>query len=216
MFAFAEQGAEKSPSLSVLLLQAASDSHRPDVWQQSKVRDALEILLHWLDTDGAHGVHVLDDLSWAAVALVWSGRAAEAVPLFRRLGPHSGGPPWQIMGPGPFVFNGFRTKACKTAGTWFRVTPSRDAYSLSAITPPNYGTAAPAPDAGLRNQPFHTFVQNPDLAPDQRGRTETLRLRIFNIAGRLVVTSRQQRLSERSRLVPREGGAGEVIRSSSG
>jgi hypothetical protein len=122
MWAFAEEGAARSPSLAVLMLHAAHESDRGKAWQQSNVRDALDALLGWLDTDGADSVSVLDDLGWAAFALVNSGRAAEAVPIFRRLGGYAGGAPWRLLSRPGYLFNEYRIKACKAAGSSFTVS----------------------------------------------------------------------------------------------
>jgi hypothetical protein len=117
MFAFAERAAEQSPSLSVLLVQAAFEKHFDDesVWRQSIVQQALDVLVHWLRTDGADSIRVREDLGWAAMALVDSGRGAEAVPLFQRLGSYAGGSPWR-MAPSPaHLFHSYRVRACEAA-----------------------------------------------------------------------------------------------------
>jgi hypothetical protein len=122
MWAFADEAAGKSPSLAVLVLQAAFESDREKVWRQSNVREALDVLLRWLESDGADSVHVLDDLGWAASALVNTDRAAEAVPLFRRLGGYAGGAPWRLTSKPTYFFNECRIKACKAAGNSFTAT----------------------------------------------------------------------------------------------
>ena len=117
MWAFAEEAAAKSPPLNVLVLQAARVAGGDGVWRQSNVRNALDELLRWLGSEeGAASVNAHDDIGWAALALVESGRAAEAVPLFRRLGRNAGGAPWRLTAKPAFVFNSYRTKACKAAG----------------------------------------------------------------------------------------------------
>lgn len=126
MWAFAEEAAGKSPSLAGLVLQAAFESDREKVWRQSNVRDALDVLLRWLESEeGAHSVNVLDDLGWAASALMNTNRAAEAVPLFRRLGGYAGGAPWRLMSRPTYFFNESRIKACKAAGNSFTVATGR-------------------------------------------------------------------------------------------
>jgi hypothetical protein len=117
MWAFAEEAAATSPPLNVLVLQAARESDAEDAWRRSTVRDALDELLRWLNSEeGASSVHAHDDLGWAAMALVNSGRAAEAVPLFQRLGRHAGGAPWRLTARAAYVFNSYRDRACKAAG----------------------------------------------------------------------------------------------------
>lgn len=121
MWAFAEESAAKSPSLAVLVLHAALESGNRKAWRQSNVRDALDLLLRSLASD-IDGVHVLADLSWAACALVESDRAAEAVPIFRRLGTYAGGLPWRLTGKPTYFFNEYRTRACKAAGNSYTLT----------------------------------------------------------------------------------------------
>jgi hypothetical protein len=119
MFTFAQEAAARSPSLSVLLLQAALDmqSDTPKVWRRPDVCAALDVLLHWLDTDGANSVDVRDDLGFAAMALVKNKRGAQAVPLFQRLGSYAGGAPWRYSPIRSAQFNNYRDRACKLAGS---------------------------------------------------------------------------------------------------
>jgi hypothetical protein len=113
MFAFAEEAIEKSPSLSGLMVQAAYEFDDPKVWRQSNVQDAIEVLLAWLAGEGSNSLHVRDDLGWAAMALVDSGRAAEAFPLFQRLGNYAGGAPWRYWDNSVLVFDQYRAKVVK-------------------------------------------------------------------------------------------------------
>lgn len=117
MFEFAEQAAKRSPSLNVLVLQAAREMmpDAPRVWRQPNVRDALDVLLRWLTTDGADSVDVRDDLGWAAMALVENNRGVEAVKLFQRLGSYAGGAPWRDFASPAMKFNDCRVRACKLA-----------------------------------------------------------------------------------------------------
>lgn len=124
MWAFAEEGAAKSPSLAVLVLWAAWVSGN-GAWRRPAVRDALEAHLGWLAAEGASGVHVLDDLGWAAGALVKSGNAAAAVPYFRRLGDYAGCAPWSLTNKPTYFFNEARIKACKAAGDSHTVATGR-------------------------------------------------------------------------------------------
>lgn len=102
----------KSPSLAVLMLHAARESDgKPSTFDA-----ALDVHLRWLASDGASGVHLLDDLGWAAHALVYYGRPAEAVPYFRRLGDYAVGGPWRHSSRAAYFFNEARIKACKAAG----------------------------------------------------------------------------------------------------
>jgi hypothetical protein len=112
MYAFAAEAAEKSPSLAVIMVQAAFEV---DGWTRPDVQHALDVLVGWLDTDEANTVHLRDDLGWAAAALVDSGRAAEALPLFRRLGAYAGGSPWQNWDKPVVVFEQYRAKAAKAS-----------------------------------------------------------------------------------------------------
>ena len=115
MFAFAEQAAAKSPSLSVLMLHAAHEFDEQTVWRQPNIQHALDTTLRWLDGDGADSLRARDDLGYAAMALVNSGRAAEAVPLFRKLGTYAGGSPWDYYASPVLTFDDYRVKACKAA-----------------------------------------------------------------------------------------------------
>lgn len=115
MFAFAEEAIEKSPSLSVLMVQAAYEFDDKKAWRQSNVQDGLEVLLTWLAGEGANSLHVRDDLGWAVLALVQSGRAAEALPLFQKLGTYAGGAPWHYWEEPVLVFDQFRAKVVKAA-----------------------------------------------------------------------------------------------------
>jgi hypothetical protein len=117
MFDFAERAATLSPSLSLLVVQVASEKEAddPKVWQQSKVRDAVDTFVNWLGTNGPDTVDLRDDLGWAALGLVKIGRGAEAIPLFQRLGPHAGGLPWSYAYNPIGMFNDYRIEACKLA-----------------------------------------------------------------------------------------------------
>jgi hypothetical protein len=117
MWEFAQEAAAKSPSLAVVMLQAAWE----EGWGRPTTRDALETHLRWLATDGATGVHLLNDLGWAAYGLAKVGRKAEAVPYFRRLGDYAGGAPWSLMARPTYFFNESRVKACKAAGNSYTV-----------------------------------------------------------------------------------------------
>jgi hypothetical protein len=115
MLAFAEQAAASSPSLSMLVVRAAYEKQFEDrqVWQQQNVRDAVDATLRWLETDGADNVDLRDDLGWAALALVESGRGGEAIPIFQRLGTYAGGQPWSYAGLPAGMFHEYRVRACK-------------------------------------------------------------------------------------------------------
>jgi hypothetical protein len=77
------------------------------------VRTAVDTLLPWLDGDGADNVDVLTDLGWTAMALVKCDRAAEALPLFRRLGTYAGGSPWTYLAQPAASFHRYRVQACQ-------------------------------------------------------------------------------------------------------
>jgi tetratricopeptide (TPR) repeat protein len=118
MFAFAQEAAERSPSLSVLVLQAAVEAQAedPKVWRRPAVRTALDALLGWLETEGAESVNVRDNLGFGALAAVESKRGKDAIGLFRRLGGYAGGAPW-CNSPVPVgAFNRCRERACALAG----------------------------------------------------------------------------------------------------
>lgn len=117
MFAFAEEAAAKSPSLSVLVLQAALElrSDTPKVWRSPAVRAALAVLLRWLDSDEPTSVDIRDDLGYAAMALVENGRGVDAVALFRRLDVYAAGAPWRRGQLPRGLFDTYRTRACKLA-----------------------------------------------------------------------------------------------------
>lgn len=142
MFAFAQQAADQSPSLSTLVLRAAQDTSVSDakVWRRPAVRAALDILLEWLETDGANSVNARDDLGFAAVALVENERGADAVRMFRRLGTYAGGAPWCEWWSIPVAgFNGYRVRACKLttsrrgrSGTWLQGRSVRYVAGLGA------------------------------------------------------------------------------------
>lgn len=115
MFAFAEQAAASAPSLALLVVQAAyeKDGDDPKVWRQPNVRDALDIHLGWLEADGAGNVDARDDLGWSTLALVETGRAPEAIPIFKQLGTDAGGLPWMHSPIPTKMFNNYRIRACK-------------------------------------------------------------------------------------------------------
>lgn len=115
MFAFASAAVARSPALSVFGVQAAFECQDDSVWARPNVRHALDTLLQWLDTDGANSVNVRDDLGWAALALVESGRAAEALPLFRKLGTYAGGAPWSYWHSPGLTFDKYRVQACQAS-----------------------------------------------------------------------------------------------------
>lgn len=114
MIAFAHHAANRSPSLSVLLVQAAFEVAGDDakVWRRQNMRWGLNQLVDWLATDGAHSVDVRDDLGWAAMALVESNRGPEAVECFRQLGTYAGGVPWRYFHSPAKQFNDYRVRAC--------------------------------------------------------------------------------------------------------
>lgn len=116
LFAFAERAAAASPSLAFLVVQVAYDleDHDERVWQDPRVRRALDVLLTWLGSaTGGRGVHANSDRSWAAYGLVSSGRGAEAVPLFAQLGTDAAGRPWEDFGDNAAtVFDSYRRRAC--------------------------------------------------------------------------------------------------------
>jgi len=141
MFAFAQQAADRSPSLSVLVLRAAMDvrSDEPKVWRRPAVRAALDVLLAWLETDGANSVNARDDLGFAAIALVENKRGADAVRMFQRLGDYAGGAPWNTWSIPVAGFNHYRVRACKLttsrwgrSGTWLNGRSVRYVAGLGA------------------------------------------------------------------------------------
>jgi hypothetical protein len=115
MFAFAEHAAGLSPALSMLVVQAAFEKDDDDakVWHQPSVREALDTFLRWLETEGADNPDLRADLGWAALALVQSGRGAEAIPIFKQLGPHAGAMPWSLATVPSRMFHSYRVRACK-------------------------------------------------------------------------------------------------------
>lgn len=119
VFAFAERAAAASPTLVFLVVKAAYDyeDRYEEIWGQERVHRALDAMLGWLSTPaGGGGVHAVSDLSWAAYGLVSSGRGAEAVPLFARLGTDASSRPWEDFGPDAIaVFDSFRRRACAAA-----------------------------------------------------------------------------------------------------
>lgn len=115
MFTFAEDSARLSRSLSILVVQAAYEKQNddPKVWRQPNVQDALDTLLHWMVIEGPDNVDARDDLGWAALGLVESGRGTEAVSLFKQLGPHAGGLPWTNSALPTKMFHRYRIRAFK-------------------------------------------------------------------------------------------------------
>jgi hypothetical protein len=112
LFEFAQEAAEKSPSLSVLMMRAAASCQG---WRRPAVRAALDTLLHWLANEGAESVDVRDDFGWAAMALVENGRGTEALRLFQGLGTYAAGAPWSWAAAPAELFNTYRLRAAKLA-----------------------------------------------------------------------------------------------------
>jgi tetratricopeptide (TPR) repeat protein len=168
-FAFAQEAAERSPSLNVLVVRAAVSlsSTKPRVWRRPEARAALDASLAWLTGDGADSVNVRDDLGLAAVALVETGRGAEAVELFRRLGRYAGGEPFRNSPVPVAVFSSYRERACKLAnGTNRRMGAQlwgRSVRYMANLGPEAFTSFAPRLHQAISRRPSNAYVLAPLL-----------------------------------------------------
>ncbi len=117
MFAFADEAAAKSPSLTPLRLTAVFEYSvgRKRPRPKTYAREAMNATAAWLAGDGADSPYAHFDRGLLASVLVDAKRYDEAVEQFRLLGSHADSWAWQYTGNARLAFLLSRWTACRHA-----------------------------------------------------------------------------------------------------